>query len=311
MSAIEELELRAGASDEDREAWLAERAMGVTATEVKELAMGGPGAPWAVLDRKVNPHNFDTKQMAWGRKREAERLAPWAEDEFGFRWEHRVFHSALNRQYLASPDAIMVNLDGELVLAEFKTSKFNLSSVNELRKLGYTDQVQWQMFVTGAVSTLIIGEQHDDHWIDRGGEWPEPTPLTLEPSVVEVPRDDGRIDFLRRKADEFLEFMVNPDRTGPAAYEALVDRVRRARVSEASAHEITAAAEKALRAALDEGHVEHLETDRWRLSYSAGKPRESFDSKALKKAHPDIYKLFIKMGATPKPRLTLTEKEKS
>lgn len=305
-----ELELRAGASDEDREAWLAERATGVTATEVKELAQGGPEAKWWVLDRKVSPRNFDSKQMAWGRKREAERLAPWAEDEFGFRWEHRVFHSALNSQYLASPDAIMVNLDMQIVLAEFKTSKFNLSSVNELRKLGYTDQVQWQMFVTGAVSTLIIGEQHDDHWIDRGGEWPEPTPLTLEPSVVEVPRDDGRIDFLRRQADMFLEFMVNPDRTGPAAYEALVDRVRRARVSEASAHEITAAAEKALRAALDEGHVEHLETDRWRLSYSTPKPRRTFDSRAFEKADPDTYQKYVREGKPGKPRLTLTEKEK-
>jgi hypothetical protein len=157
---------------------------------------------------------------------------------------------------------------------------------------------------------LIIGEQHDDHWIDRGGEWPEPTPLTLEPSVVEVPRDDGRIDFLRRKADEFLEFMVNPDRTGPETYERLVDAYRTTKASADAAGRKFTEAKEALEAALSKGNVKHLETDLWRLSFSQPKPSRRFDAKAFEKADPDTYQKYLREGKPGKPRLTLTEKEK-
>lgn len=311
MSAIEELELRAGASDQDREAWLAERATGVTATEVKEIALahGSESVMRRVLREKQHPSDFDNKWVWWGRKREEERLAPWAQAELHAAWEHRVFHHADNPRYLASPDAI--GEVGGMFLVEFKTSKFDVSDLDVLTRLGYVDQVQWQMFVTGAPGAYLVGEQHDDVWIDRGGEFPEPTPKDLEPSCRHIRRDDDRIAQLRAYADQFLAFMDGPDETDPSSYAPLVDRLRRARVVEAADHEITLAAETALREALDRDQVQHLETDRWRLSYSAGKPRETFDSKALKKTHPDIYEQFIKTGATPKPRLTLTEKEQS
>ena len=39
MGVLDELEARAGASDQDREQWLAERRRGVTATELRDIML--------------------------------------------------------------------------------------------------------------------------------------------------------------------------------------------------------------------------------------------------------------------------------
>lgn len=312
MSALDDLELRAGASDEDRDAWLAERAQGITATEVRDLAKasGSEAAMQRILDEKRTPRSFDNKWVAWGRKREAEFLAPWAERQFGIRPEHRVFHSVEDPRFLASPDGIGL-IDGEIVLAEDKTSKHDLSRWDVLQDLGYADQVQWQMFVTSAVKTALIGEQHDDRWLDHGGEFPEPTPRYLDPSVTWILRDEQRIAQLKQFALDWLTWAQEKrEATDPTPFVDLVDRVRRARAAAAPFQDEVKQAEEALRGALTEGNVHRLETSLWKVSFPEASVRHTFDSKAFKAEHPDIYKQFTK-ETTAKPRLTITEKEKT
>jgi hypothetical protein len=311
MSVLEELELRAGASDEDRETWLAERAKGITATEVRDLAKSGgsEAAMQRILDDKRHPNSFDNKWVSWGRKREAEFLGPWAEHTLNIVPEHRVFHSAEDPRFLASPDGIGV-VDGQLVLCEDKTSKHDVSDLGVLQDLGYTDQCQWQMFVTGATRVALVGEQHDDKWFDRGGAFPEPTPLNLEPTVVWIPRDEKRIQELKELALDWFEWRDSPHRgEDPSRFVDLVDRLRRARAAAAPFQADVQEAEKELREALTREDVHRLETDRWKVSFSAPAHRFTFDSKAFKKADPETFNKFLK-ESTPKPRLVLTEKEK-
>src|SRR5207302_198902 len=75
LSALELLELRAGASDEDRPAWLADRRSGITATEVRDLHLKKISRV-KLIGQKLGrvPEGSDRrgKQAAWGHEREPE-----------------------------------------------------------------------------------------------------------------------------------------------------------------------------------------------------------------------------------------------
>ena len=70
----EDLYVRAGASDTDREAWLAQRRTGITATEVRDIAKGGAVKRKELIGYKLHPetNTFTGNQYTeWGKKREA------------------------------------------------------------------------------------------------------------------------------------------------------------------------------------------------------------------------------------------------
>lgn len=205
--ALAELYARAGASDQDRPAWLAERLNGVTATQIRELYLQGAGYRARLLHEKANQITeafVANKYTAWGNKREPV-ITAWAWERFAIAPESRVFRAADNPRFLASPDGIGVGFDGELVIDEIKTGQDDIAPGTEaFTKKGYRIQCVWGMRVTGARRCRYIWEQHDSDWQDRGGEFPEPAPMHPEPLSEWIDYDEALATELEAIALDFL-----------------------------------------------------------------------------------------------------------
>jgi hypothetical protein len=183
--ALADLMSRAGASDQDRTAWLAERRGGITATEVRDLAIGKKRQGELVdLKLGLREDTFNGNAYTeWGKLREP-FLAAIAERR-GIAAESRVFHAAADSRWLASPDGVGTDFDGELLVGEYKTSGHDLTPGSpSFERTGYFEQMQWAMHVTGARRCLFIWEERlgmpetgfeagrqFEHWI----EYHEPT----------------------------------------------------------------------------------------------------------------------------------------
>lgn len=167
---LAELETRAGASDRDRDAWLAERALGVTATEIRDLYLKGPTYRRELVEKKLGlrEDSFTGNGFtAWGTEREPV-IAEAVRQRFAILPESRVFRSAKNPRFLASPDGLGVNFDDELSVAEIKTAGVDIRLGSEaFKSKGYDVQMTWAMFVTGARRCLYATEQR----IDAGGQF--------------------------------------------------------------------------------------------------------------------------------------------
>lgn len=191
---LQEIESRAGASDQDREAWLRERTTGVTATEAKRLMQDVPPEVLA-LEKVVGTDFQGNRYTAWGKvrepvvAREVQRTMPYLMEE------HRVFRARQNPRHLASPDMVGVH-DGALILAEIKTSGKDITNPHVLAETGYLYQMQWQMYVLGSPLCYLVAERHN-------GVWSIPGPLTeQEESEVDgpVPEDEDERARLSRLA---------------------------------------------------------------------------------------------------------------
>lgn len=194
--ALTDLLARAGASDTDRAAWLAERAQGVTATEIRDLVKGKlrQGDLIALkLGRKVD--SFTGNQFTdWGNEREVVIAAGLR--GMGIEPESRVFHGERNSRHLASPDGIGVEFDGAIVVSEIKTSGKDIRrGTPAYEATGYELQMQHAMGVTGADRCLFAFEER----------------LTVDGRFVPgqlytewVPRDEAIIAELSTAADDFL-----------------------------------------------------------------------------------------------------------
>lgn len=224
MTLPAELLARAGASDKNRPAWLNERAHGVTATEIRDLYLKARGYPGKTVEQLIAeklPFLLATsseeieaaaaggfggnKFTAWGNTREP-IIAAQLEEHFGMLPESRVFRSAANPRYLASPDGIRVGDDGRLEVAEIKTSGADIApETDAYRKKGYDIQQTWVCGVIEAWRSLYAWEQHDGDWQDRGGRFPEPEPLDLFVPTAWVSFDDDLFAELVVLADHFLE----------------------------------------------------------------------------------------------------------
>ncbi|MFD5599211.1 YqaJ viral recombinase family protein [Leucobacter sp. NPDC058333] len=201
--ALVDLESRAGASDKDREAWLAERAGGVTATELAKI-MIAPNRELAIADlvkkkREGDPFTGNA-YTEWGNLREPVIAAHLA--GYGVAAESRVFHAADNSRYLASPDGVSVDFDGNIVLDEIKTTGKPLPKGSAaLAEKGYEWQMQWLNLVTGAIGCWLNVEMRHG----RPGEF-----LAGELSREWFPRDEGMIAQLVEVADMVLAAMDTP-----------------------------------------------------------------------------------------------------
>ncbi|MEX1078916.1 MAG: YqaJ viral recombinase family protein [Homoserinimonas sp.] len=214
-SVLVELEQRAGASDKDRAAWMAERDGGVTATNIRDLYMGKISmTELAAQKLGIRPNTFTGNQYtAWGVKREP-IIAAWVEQRLGIRDEHRVFRAADNPRFLASPDGVGVGFNGDLLVAEIKTGKDDLHPHGEAFRLkGYWIQMLWSMRVTGARRCLYAWEQHDSDWQDRGGQFLEPAPMQSEPLFAWI---EYRADIAAELDKLALEFLAVLDETRAA-----------------------------------------------------------------------------------------------
>jgi len=345
MRSLEQLQARAVASSEDRSAWLAARARGVTATEVAKLAKDGePYARSLAREKRSGVEQADlggNRYIAWGRIRE-EYIAEWVDRRWSIASNQTLFHAVENRRHLATPDGVGVDFDDQLRIAEIKTSKHDLTpgvtdalgvlTVPKRRhpayfwKTGYYDQVQWQLHVTGADRALFAFEQHDDDW----SRWPEqgPSLLATQPGFMWIVRDEKRIAELVNIADDFLALLDadEPQEEFDAEIDLLAQQVLEGRVLEGSGKATKDQAWKELQSRLA-GRSSFSQAGAARVTWSAGSESvvEEIDDEAAYEADPGLFaqmedarkaweahragfvKQVVKVGA---PRLTVTVTKK-
>lgn len=302
---LEEILSRAGASDDDRPAWLAERHTGVTATEVRDLWLGARKTQDLIdvkLGRATDPF-IATKYTVWGKTREpliGERVA-WS---FGIEPEHRVFHAADNPGFLASPDGVAV-IGDRLLVGEYKTSNKPIPVGSALlTKKGYVAQMTWVMRVLGATPEhrrnarcLYAWEQHNNDWADVGGRFPEPSNIVrYQESWVDY--DEALAAELEDVAVAFLtelhrQAAGEPPAADPEDYEVLVAAYLGAVAArdreDARIQEITA---QILDRAGD-GQVDPITTRNGRVAFVRPGPRRSFDEAAWARRAPAQHRLWL------------------
>lgn len=205
MAVMDNLLLRVGASDTDEQLWLQERRQGLTATEIKQLVVGEIDDEMLCMSKFLQTGVEPNRYLAWGKVSEELVAHEVMRNDPLFQWEHRVFHASYHPQYLASPDMVREE-NGVLKLGEIKTSKKDLMNPSVFYRTGYFWQMQWQMYVCGAVSNLLIAQQHNDVWVDvEGADFPQPQ-KTYPLQYRWIDRDEAAIKQLVERAEQYFRF---------------------------------------------------------------------------------------------------------
>ncbi len=290
----------------DEEAWLRARRVGVTATEVSKLATPGESYALTLIKEKQTGERtfFGNQYTDWGLAREEVLVKNILEPE-GFVGSDVLYHAPGNPRHLATPDGIYAR-DGFLMLAEIKTSKYDLDPEGEhFKKTSYYDQMQWQLYVAGddVTEMLFVWEQHNDQW---------PTPSPFEANKAWIDRDQKRIEELIVIADKFLDQLDNGYEDDPADYAELVREhvVLKSRIAEWATR--LAEVEDEIRLRIGERPQFAIDTPYGRVSLSTPKPSQRFDSTLFKELQPDLYQTFVKTSQSkPSLRITAAKEETS
>lgn len=280
--ALTDLLARAGASDTDRELWLAERAQGITATEIRDLVTGKKRQQDLIdlkLGRKTDTFTGN-EYTEWGKNREP--VIAEGVRGFGIEPESRVFHGEMDSRHLASPDGVGVDFDGALVLSEIKTAGRDIRpGTDAYDATGYAIQMQWCMWVTGAARCRYVTEQR----IRVAGGF---APGALSSDWVE--RDDALIAELVTVADVFLAELDRQREDGAPVIDEVVDTHAVNYLRGLAAEKEGKALKEAAYRALVEAGVSQ-ESPLARVTFTPGKPAGEFveevvDLEAAAAAHP-------------------------
>lgn len=183
-----ELEARIVADSRDRVAWMRARSQGITATDVAHLST--PASVRRAATQKLRPSGFSGNAYTdHGRRREPE-IAAWVEREHGILPSTALFRAEVEKRHLATPDGIMQDDQGRVILAEIKTTNKPWRTIPR----SYLRQVWWQQHVLGAERTLFAWEEHRDF-----------RPLRDEPTCTWIDRDDAEIAKLVALATELID----------------------------------------------------------------------------------------------------------
>ena len=194
-----DLEARIVADSRDRVAWIRARSRGITATDVATLTSANAIARAA--DAKLLGSNFSgNAYTAHGRRREPE-IAAWVAATHGIQPSSALYHAVVEKRHLATPDGVVVDAEGRIVLAEIKTTNKSWRSIPRT----YLRQVWWQQHVLGAERTLVAWEQHDGF-----------VPVDDEPRCQWVDRDEKEIAALVRLATSLIDELYRRTTAGRA-----------------------------------------------------------------------------------------------
>lgn len=180
------------ARSSDRDAWLAARELGITATQVARAA-----TPKGFEEELANISNptpvIPNAFMEWGSEREA-HIALVVKDRFGVMPNDWLVcaDGFPNRWMLATPDGLSLD---HTVIGEYKTG-----GKPPHLPIHYRRQIQWQLMVTGADRCVYAFEQRLG---EPGAFYPA---FDLHIEVVE--RDDKEIEKLRAVAERLQEHAV-------------------------------------------------------------------------------------------------------
>jgi hypothetical protein len=176
------------ATSDDRETWLAARARGVTATEVRDAST--PAGFRQVLANRRNPQDITPNAyMQFGTDNEGWILS-WVKAEFDIMPSHWVIAAEDNPRHLATPDGLSLD---HTRIAEVKTGGKEPKSP----PLPHVRQVQWGMRVTGAESCVYA-------FVLRAEVNGVLVPAWLEPKTWIIDRDPKMIAELERTAELLL-----------------------------------------------------------------------------------------------------------
>ena len=112
-----------------------------------------------------------------------------------------LFHHPENERHVATPDGLWTahdrshwTADGEIYLAQCKTSLHPPPSRPDKIPVRYKRQMWWEQYVMGATRTALVWEQHVDF-----------RPVFMEPSLIWFDRNDEAIDRLVTIANYVLD----------------------------------------------------------------------------------------------------------
>ena len=286
-----------------REQWLEARRRYVTATEVAQLVRRGQDY-WDELreikaGRRTAPDISNLPAVRHGRERES-LIAPYVQSlEEGMVPNEDLY--VRNDRYAATPDLV-----GDGIVGEIKTIKdtrlAKLQSAKGWPTGQYYDQVQWQLFVTGAIACIFAWEPYED-W---DGEL---VPREDMREHITIHRDDLRINQLREVADAFL------DGRGvdiPTEVQVLLSQLRDVRKEKEHIAQPILDREKQL---LDEikqlagGKAASWDCGDIRVSVSAPGETKRFDKKKLFADNPQISESDYVTVSRTAPRVRVTERE--
>ena len=288
---------------ESREQWLDARRRYVTATEVAQLVRRGQDY-WDELreikaGQRTAPDISGLPAVRHGREREA-LIVPYVQSlEEGMVPNEDLY--VRNQRYAATPDLV-----GDGIVGEIKTIKdtrlAKLQSAKGWPTGQYYDQVQWQLFVTGAIACIFAWEPYED-W---GGEL---VPREDMREHITIHRDHVRINQLQEVADAFL------DGRGvdiPTEVQVLLSQLRDVRKEKEHVAQPILDREKAL---LDEikqlagGKAATWDSGDIRVTVSAPGETKRFDKKKLFADNPSLVEADYVTVARTAPRVRVTERE--
>ena len=288
---------------ESREQWLDARRRYVTATEVAQLVRRGQDY-WDELreikaGQRTAPDISGLPAVRHGREREA-LIVPYVQSlEQGMVPNDDLY--VRNDRYAATPDLV-----GDGIVGEIKTIKdtrlAKLQSAKGWPTGQYYDQVQWQLFVTGAIACVFAWEPYED-W---DGEL---VPREDMRDNITIHRDDLRINQLREVADAFL------DGRGvdiPTEVQVLLSQLRDVRKEKENIAQPIIDREKAL---LDEikqiagGKAATWDSGDIRVTVSAPGESKRFDKKKLFADNPQLAESDYVTVSRTAPRVRVTERE--
>lgn len=180
----------------DRDAWLAARECGVTATQVARAST--PSGFAAEIERLSNPEVIvPTPEMEWGSERE-HSIAMRVKAEFGVMPNSWLIcaDGRANRWQLATPDGISLD---HTVLSEIKTGGREFTGI----PVAHKRQMWWQMYVAGPQTTQTI-YTYERRFGEPGSFYPA---FDLVHLVFE--RDEEEIEKLVRVAERLQDHAVN------------------------------------------------------------------------------------------------------
>ena len=203
-----ELQARIVADSRDRVAWVRARSRGITATDVATLT--SERAIARAADAKLMGSGFSGNAYTnHGRLREPE-IARWVAATHGIQPSSALFHAEIEKRHLATPDGVVVDAQGRVILAEIKTTNKEWRSIPR----SYLRQVWWQQHVLGAERTLVAWEQHDGF-----------VPVGDEPRCAWVDRDETEIARLVGLATALIdELYLRTQRTRSLAVASVETR---------------------------------------------------------------------------------------
>ena len=269
------------ASSDHPHQWHDARSKVVTATDLSRLAHGGP-AVWNTIKAEKAGHrqNISNAYIAHGVEREPV-IARWAADELGLEHNTSLLVHADDERFGATPDLLSPD---NSVVADIKTAK---APEWVEPPAHYVDQVLAQMLVTGAQSGYIIAEFHQDF-----------IPTAMEPTVYVVERDDDRIDFLMRLAEQFLAMGA------PSPMDALIADYADAKAREAAAAaDADAVMEKVIHEIGDRDTFKHV-SEVGSVTLSPPTPRKSLDKAAIERDFELADQHYKTVTPKSRPRVT-------